>query len=552
MNNKKLAIIIYKKSEQKTYELVNELNKLLIPNEYSVGIVLCSGRNAAIAYNSIASKIDAKYRIYIYDDIVRVSPRLIMFVLENFIKYPETGLLGNFGSTLPLNGDITSANKYYGMYAFTDEKQKVRKVVGKNPLFYQEVYNIDSHFFATSIDFKFDEELDNLYVADLCCQCRKMQKKIIVPMQNNPVMLCSETPDLMRFKNNEKYIEELRQYYNKNIKILNPLVSILIPTYNSPKFFVQALESAINQEYPNIEIIVGDDSTNDETEILMKKYLNRYSNITYYHHKKTIRDNGGKNMKFLLEKANGEYINLLFHDDLIYPSKIKTMMDIYIQDINNEVGLVTSVRDLINSEGENIGDINPWIPANNERISGIVAGRMILSEQMNYIGEHSTVLLRKEDLKISDNRYAIGIFCDYKDNSMGDISSWLNILKGNRKLAFIQEKLSAFRRHEKQNTFKPEIQINSLIDWLCFITVSYNNKVFIKKAEYQEFVDCWSKRQYSANVYLLNKIDENKLDDELKNKFHMYKKLVELAMSKKYDEIYQITNQYVKENSIEV
>ncbi len=56
-----------------------------------------------------------------------------------------------------------------------------------------------------------------------------------------------------------------------------PLVSILIPTYNRPHYFKIALESALAQTYSNIEIIIGDDSTNDETATLIREqYLPNY------------------------------------------------------------------------------------------------------------------------------------------------------------------------------------------------------------------------------------------------------------------------------------
>ncbi|RUT63328.1 hypothetical protein C1149_16050 [Clostridium botulinum] len=71
------------------------------------------------------------------------------------------------------------------------------------------------------------------------------------------------------------------------LKNIFPLVSVLIPTYNRPEYFKEALESVINQTYRNIEIIIGDDSTNDETENLIKEnYLNNYDNIKYYHNRK--------------------------------------------------------------------------------------------------------------------------------------------------------------------------------------------------------------------------------------------------------------------------
>ena len=61
-----------------------------------------------------------------------------------------------------------------------------------------------------------------------------------------------------------------------------PLVSILIPTYNRPHYFKIALESALAQTYSNIEIIVGDDSTNNETEkLIYRDYLHKYKHITY-------------------------------------------------------------------------------------------------------------------------------------------------------------------------------------------------------------------------------------------------------------------------------
>ena len=66
----------------------------------------------------------------------------------------------------------------------------------------------------------------------------------------------------------------------KNINKM-PLVSVLIPTYNRPHYFEKALCGVLEQTYPNVEIIIGDDSTNDETEKVLQKYLCKHSNIIY-------------------------------------------------------------------------------------------------------------------------------------------------------------------------------------------------------------------------------------------------------------------------------
>ncbi|MED3574367.1 glycosyltransferase family 2 protein, partial [Cytobacillus praedii] len=87
-----------------------------------------------------------------------------------------------------------------------------------------------------------------------------------------------------------------------------PLVSILIPTYNRPDYFELALKSALEQTYENIEIIIGDDSTNNLTESLVKdKYLPFYNNIRYIRNETNLGqfDNDLK----LMELSSGEYIN---------------------------------------------------------------------------------------------------------------------------------------------------------------------------------------------------------------------------------------------------
>ncbi|MED2584342.1 glycosyltransferase family 2 protein, partial [Bacillus thuringiensis] len=85
------------------------------------------------------------------------------------------------------------------------------------------------------------------------------------------------------------------------------LVSVLIPTYNRPRYFEKALCSVLEQTYPNIEIIVGDDSTNDETEKVLQKYLCNHSNIIYIKNRSTLGQ--FENALMLFHEANGEYIN---------------------------------------------------------------------------------------------------------------------------------------------------------------------------------------------------------------------------------------------------
>jgi glycosyltransferase involved in cell wall biosynthesis len=101
-----------------------------------------------------------------------------------------------------------------------------------------------------------------------------------------------------------------------------PLVSIGIPTYNrADSYLPQALDSALAQTYPNIEVIVSDNFSTDQTSSLIRSRASK--RLRYIRHEKNIGANG--NFNYCLEQARGEYF-LLLHDDLIDPDFVETCM----------------------------------------------------------------------------------------------------------------------------------------------------------------------------------------------------------------------------------
>ena len=93
-----------------------------------------------------------------------------------------------------------------------------------------------------------------------------------------------------------------------------PLVTIGIPTYNRASSFLEdAIKSAVEQTYENIEIIVSDNVSTDHTEEVVKGFSD--SRIRYFKH---IKNTGMKNnFNACVEKARGDYFLLLCDDDLI-------------------------------------------------------------------------------------------------------------------------------------------------------------------------------------------------------------------------------------------
>ncbi len=151
------------------------------------------------------------------------------------------------------------------------------------------------------------------------------------------------------------------------------------------------------QTYSNIEIIIGDDSTNDETATLIREqYLPNYKNITYIRNTPTLGQ--FHNDLMLIEKSNGEYINFLMDDDVFYKHKIQKMMTYFEQDPNKNLALVTSYRVRIDDHGNLIGDSHPTqrLYSEDTPLNGIFLGNWMLKGGHNIIGEPTTTLFRKE------------------------------------------------------------------------------------------------------------------------------------------------------------
>lgn len=101
-----------------------------------------------------------------------------------------------------------------------------------------------------------------------------------------------------------------------------PLVSVIVPTYKRESFFLKrALDSLLNQTYPNIEIIVINDCVEDKKiENELGKYL-EINKIVYVHNEKNLGGALSRNVGIFLSK--GQYVTFLDDDDEYLPNKIE-------------------------------------------------------------------------------------------------------------------------------------------------------------------------------------------------------------------------------------
>lgn len=101
---------------------------------------------------------------------------------------------------------------------------------------------------------------------------------------------------------------------------MKPKVSVVIPTYNQEKYIAETLESVLNQTYKNLEIVVADDCSKDNTVQIISYYAERDKRIKplFASHNQGI----SKNFNRAFDACTGKYVAFLGGDDVMFPEKI--------------------------------------------------------------------------------------------------------------------------------------------------------------------------------------------------------------------------------------
>ncbi|MGK9175458.1 glycosyltransferase [Yokenella regensburgei] len=225
------------------------------------------------------------------------------------------------------------------------------------------------------------------------------------------------------------------------------LVSIVIPAYN-PVFFETALLSALNQSWPEIEIVICDDSRDDSIRIISERYA-ASSSLPVRYYKNEVRLNEEGNVLRGVHLARGKYIKFLYDDDILFTDCVSRLVGALESSPENR--LASSRRQRIDAEGKPLIDIGATAyPFEGDVIlNGADALAFFADYLFNFVGEPSVVLCYREDLA----SFGKDLFL-LRGESMpflGDMAVFVKLLHAGN-LAFIADTLSAFRVTESQSS----------------------------------------------------------------------------------------------------
>jgi len=127
-----------------------------------------------------------------------------------------------------------------------------------------------------------------------------------------------------------------------------PLVSIVIPVHNGERYIRESIDSCLEQTYENIEIIVVDDKSEDNTLNILKEYGSKITVIP------VEKQNGlGNVINIGIRKSKGKYIARMDADDIMYPNRIEKQIE-YLESNSNCVAVGGQI-DIIDENGNVTG-----------------------------------------------------------------------------------------------------------------------------------------------------------------------------------------------------
>lgn len=220
--------------------------------------------------------------------------------------------------------------------------------------------------------------------------------------------------------------------------IKDPAVSVLIPTYNYARYLPEAIDSVLAQDFDDIEVIIADDASSDNTAEICEAYVSKDPRVRFIRHSQNL--GMVENWNWCLRQARGRYIKYMLADDkFIQPYALRRLVEALEE--SPHASLATSARALMDSDSKITGVWNP-LGLRTRVFPADKLLRKCLIRGVNLVGEPTAVLFRRTDAERGFN---------VSFRQLVDLEMWLHLLQTGD-LAYLTEPLCGFRQHAGQQT----------------------------------------------------------------------------------------------------
>ncbi len=267
-----------------------------------------------------------------------------------------------------------------------------------------------------------------------------------------------------------------------------PLVSVVIPTYNRASYLKAAVESVQRQTYKNLEIIIVDDASDEETASYISTI--RDERIKYF--RNCINKGGAASRNLGIREAEGEYIAFLDDDDEWLPEKIVKQVEV----LENNRNIVVVYTGFLIKDSKK----RDYLGRSKQMKEGNIYDDLLAE---NCVGTTSTVLIRMKELKNS-------CMFDERMPSCQDWDLWLS-LSSMYEFAHIPEPLVIYSLHNKRISTDSTATLRGreLLLEKYESDIGQDNKVLAKHHLRIGISNCQTGNRRKGRRYILSSLKEN-------------------------------------------
>lgn len=216
------------------------------------------------------------------------------------------------------------------------------------------------------------------------------------------------------------------------------LVSVLVMSFNASRYIVDTLESIKNQTYDNIELVIADDASKDDTVAVAQAWLAENGAALVQHKLCASKENKGtcRNLNDALAVCSGEYVKIIAADDILFPTCIEDCLEYCL---NNQVEMVIGDALWVLDDGVT------ETPHNKEPIPKEVFYNMSAEEQYkNLLLNNGVICTPGEFYKMSFLERFHGFDEEY--DIIEDYPFWLKITKAGEQIHYLDKQVVKYRQ----------------------------------------------------------------------------------------------------------